>query len=356
MAPKNRRTLVGTGTGRSRLRRAVGEGARAGRGASEVCPGLGIGARRAAERGRPLAAGTSLPAVSSFLRWVRREAAGGERWRPRSAHSGADVGSSASSLWQALSEGKPGASLGGVRPGPGSGKFMLLASTFRAGATAPSEEEPPLRQALRPVGALLAPFFGGRQQPFQDPGGNCLCRAQLPNLNLPKAPHLLSLPVPIPACQCLERGLNFPLSTVQVPPPRGLCTLLVGAPPLPLPRYLIVGETLKAVGGFVPLAAQNLPSPDYLRSAEMTEVMMNTQPMEEIGLSPRKDGLSYQIFPDPSDFDRCCKLKDRLPSIVVEPTEGEVESGELRWPPEEFLVQEDEQDNCEETAKENKEQ
>lgn len=55
---------------------------------------------------------------------------------------------------------------------------------------------------------------------------------------------------------------------------------------------------------------------------------MNAPSMEEIGLSPRKDGLSYQIFPDPSDFDRCCKLKDRLPSIVVEPTEGEVESGE----------------------------
>lgn len=66
--------------------------------------------------------------------------------------------------------------------------------------------------------------------------------------------------------------------------------------------------------------------------------------------------LLFQIFPDPSDFDRCCKLKDRLPSIVVEPTEGEVESGELRWPPEEFLVQEDEQDNCEETANENQEQ
>lgn len=66
--------------------------------------------------------------------------------------------------------------------------------------------------------------------------------------------------------------------------------------------------------------------------------------------------LFFQIFPDPSDFDRCCKLKDRLPSIVVEPTEGEVESGELRWPPEEFLVQEDEQDNCEETEKDNKEQ
>lgn len=57
----------------------------------------------------------------------------------------------------------------------------------------------------------------------------------------------------------------------------------------------------------------------------------------------------FQIFPDPSDFDRCCKLKDRLPSIVVEPTEGEVESGELRWPPEEFLVsegdEEEEQNN-----------
>lgn len=27
----------------------------------------------------------------------------------------------------------------------------------------------------------------------------------------------------------------------------------------------------------------------------MTEVMMNTPSMEEIGLSPRKDGLSYQV-------------------------------------------------------------
>lgn len=36
-------------------------------------------------------------------------------------------------------------------------------------------------------------------------------------------------------------------------------------------------------------------SSDYLRSAEMTEVMMNTPAMDEIGLSPRKDGLSYQV-------------------------------------------------------------
>uniref|UniRef100_H3A699 Protein LBH n=1 Tax=Latimeria chalumnae TaxID=7897 RepID=H3A699_LATCH len=83
---------------------------------------------------------------------------------------------------------------------------------------------------------------------------------------------------------------------------------------------------------------------DYLRPTDMTEVM--TAPsMDEIGLSPRKDRLSYQIFPDPSDFDRCCKLKDRLPSIVVEPTEDDVESGELRWPPEEFLVQEEQNED-----------
>lgn len=33
---------------------------------------------------------------------------------------------------------------------------------------------------------------------------------------------------------------------------------------------------------------------------------------------------------------------------MVEPTEGEVESGELRWPPEEFLVSEEEDEEEEE--------
>ncbi|KAM9787999.1 protein LBH [Syngnathus typhle] len=79
----------------------------------------------------------------------------------------------------------------------------------------------------------------------------------------------------------------------------------------------------------------------------MTEVMINNTPMDDMRLSPAKDRLSFQIFPDPSDFERCCKLKDRLPSIVVEPTDGEVESGELRWPPEEFLVSEGEDDHDE---------
>ncbi|XP_040038117.1 uncharacterized protein lbhl [Gasterosteus aculeatus] len=65
--------------------------------------------------------------------------------------------------------------------------------------------------------------------------------------------------------------------------------------------------------------------------------------------------LSFQIFPDPVevaldpettmnrlDLDH---VKERLPSIVVEPTElSEVESGELRWPPESVDMEEDEED------------
>uniref|UniRef100_A0A672M4F9 Protein LBH n=1 Tax=Sinocyclocheilus grahami TaxID=75366 RepID=A0A672M4F9_SINGR len=80
--------------------------------------------------------------------------------------------------------------------------------------------------------------------------------------------------------------------------------------------------------------------------AVMTDVMISATPMDDMMLSPSKDRLTFQIFPDPSDFERCCKLKDRLPSIVVEPTEGEVESGELRWPPEEFLVSEEDEEEC----------
>uniref|UniRef100_A0A3Q0TAZ8 LBH domain-containing protein n=1 Tax=Amphilophus citrinellus TaxID=61819 RepID=A0A3Q0TAZ8_AMPCI len=62
-----------------------------------------------------------------------------------------------------------------------------------------------------------------------------------------------------------------------------------------------------------------------------------------------------QIFPDPVEvvLDPETSLncldheqeKERLPSIVVEPTEvSEVESGELRWPPENMDMEEDEED------------
>ncbi|KAG7334462.1 hypothetical protein KOW79_002869 [Hemibagrus wyckioides] len=90
----------------------------------------------------------------------------------------------------------------------------------------------------------------------------------------------------------------------------------------------------------------------FVPCREMTEVMISSTPMEEIRLSPSKDRLTYQIFPDPSDSERCCKLKDRLPSIVVEATEGEVESGELRWPPEEFLNSQGEGDEEEDEDEE----
>ncbi|KAK2853093.1 hypothetical protein Q7C36_008294 [Tachysurus vachellii] len=90
----------------------------------------------------------------------------------------------------------------------------------------------------------------------------------------------------------------------------------------------------------------------FVPCREMTEVMISSTPMEDIRLSPSKDRLTFQIFPDPSDMERCCKLKDRLPSIVVEATEGEVESGELRWPPEEFQISQGEGDEEEDEEEE----
>uniref|UniRef100_A0A3B4AUD1 LBH domain-containing protein n=1 Tax=Periophthalmus magnuspinnatus TaxID=409849 RepID=A0A3B4AUD1_9GOBI len=51
--------------------------------------------------------------------------------------------------------------------------------------------------------------------------------------------------------------------------------------------------------------------------------------------------VNVNIFPEPS----LEQEKERLPSIVVEPTEvSEVESGELRWPPENIDMDDDEED------------
>ncbi|XP_040188073.1 LBH domain-containing protein 2 [Rana temporaria] len=76
----------------------------------------------------------------------------------------------------------------------------------------------------------------------------------------------------------------------------------------------------------------------------MTEVINTCEPtpMEEFKLSPATgaEGLTVQIFPD--SHDKHPKLTKRLPSIVVEPTEsGDVESGELRWPPEDISPTDD---------------
>lgn len=71
----------------------------------------------------------------------------------------------------------------------------------------------------------------------------------------------------------------------------------------------------------------------------------------------RKDQrLPFQIFPDPVEVVLCPETtfnnldhdheKERLPSIVIEPTEvSEVESGELRWPPENMDMEDDEEED-----------
>uniref|UniRef100_A0A3Q0TFG1 LBH domain-containing protein n=1 Tax=Amphilophus citrinellus TaxID=61819 RepID=A0A3Q0TFG1_AMPCI len=69
----------------------------------------------------------------------------------------------------------------------------------------------------------------------------------------------------------------------------------------------------------------------------MTEVMNSLEPGTEDfsggGAGGDQATVSF-IFPD--THERYPKLSKRLPSIVVEPTDGnEVESGELRWPPDE---------------------
>ncbi|XP_030070258.1 LBH domain-containing protein 2 [Microcaecilia unicolor] len=69
----------------------------------------------------------------------------------------------------------------------------------------------------------------------------------------------------------------------------------------------------------------------------MTEVLNKCEgTMEEFALNPTtEEGSSAQAFPDTRE--KYPKLTKRLPSIVVEPTEsGDVESGELRWPPEDL--------------------
>ncbi|KAL4647375.1 hypothetical protein GN956_G8593 [Arapaima gigas] len=73
--------------------------------------------------------------------------------------------------------------------------------------------------------------------------------------------------------------------------------------------------------------------------------------MEESLLRRKEDRMPFQIFPAPVDQEpdvegSLCQPpeRERLPSIVVEPTDSsEVESGELRWPPED-VDQEDDED------------
>ncbi|XP_072313999.1 protein LBH-like [Eucyclogobius newberryi] len=64
----------------------------------------------------------------------------------------------------------------------------------------------------------------------------------------------------------------------------------------------------------------------------MTEVLNSLEPGAEDFAGA--EGNEASLFPESQQ--RFPKLSKRLPSIVVEPTEtAEVESGELRWPPDE---------------------
>lgn len=64
----------------------------------------------------------------------------------------------------------------------------------------------------------------------------------------------------------------------------------------------------------------------------MTEVLNSLEPGTEDFTGAEGDEAA--IFPE--SHERYPKLSKRLPSIVVEPTDAaEVESGELRWPPDE---------------------
>ncbi|XP_058470586.1 LBH domain-containing protein 2 [Solea solea] len=66
----------------------------------------------------------------------------------------------------------------------------------------------------------------------------------------------------------------------------------------------------------------------------MTEVMNSLEPGAEDFSGGGAAGDEGALFSD--THERYPKLSKRLPSIVVEPTDGaEVESGELRWPPDE---------------------
>nr|XP_049582407.1 uncharacterized protein lbhl isoform X1 [Syngnathus scovelli] len=91
----------------------------------------------------------------------------------------------------------------------------------------------------------------------------------------------------------------------------------------------------------------------YLTANEGGMEELSGQDSED--LKRKKQRLPFQIFPDPVEVVLGPETslnslaqnhqRERLPSIVVEPTEvSEVESGELRWPPENMDMDEDEED------------
>ncbi|XP_061638655.1 uncharacterized protein lbhl [Phyllopteryx taeniolatus] len=93
----------------------------------------------------------------------------------------------------------------------------------------------------------------------------------------------------------------------------------------------------------------------YLTANEGGMEELSGQDSNSEDLRRKEKRLPFQIFPDPVEVVLVPETslnslaqnhqRERLPSIVVEPTElSEVESGELRWPPENIDMGEDEED------------
>ncbi|KAJ8400406.1 hypothetical protein AAFF_G00397890 [Aldrovandia affinis] len=108
--------------------------------------------------------------------------------------------------------------------------------------------------------------------------------------------------------------------------------------------------------GCHPLPAPPLPPAPILAVAQehtcpaIDRVMEVMMPQEVPAENRKGERLPFQIFPDPVEALLgpdgslgSLQQKERLPSIVVEPTDvSEVESGELRWPPEDMDFQDEE--------------
>ncbi|KAI1893754.1 hypothetical protein AGOR_G00126930 [Albula goreensis] len=101
-----------------------------------------------------------------------------------------------------------------------------------------------------------------------------------------------------------------------------------------------------------PMHERTMASEDVCPASDgVMEVLTPQDSIMEVPAAERKaERLPFQIFPDPVEVVvgtegslSCPQEKERLPSIVVEPTDvSEVESGELRWPPEDMDFEDEE--------------
>uniref|UniRef100_A0A6J0U109 Protein LBH n=1 Tax=Pogona vitticeps TaxID=103695 RepID=A0A6J0U109_9SAUR len=130
--------------------------------------------------------------------------------------------------------------------------------------------------------------------------------------------------------QWLSARENLPLqapsldSQLFLSPPQGLGADLLGDPPSE-PGEELSGEACEEM---------------CIREAPEVSCRGRRHGLPPCG--PLCPGATEQSLYEEDHYGQPWAGKDRLPSIVVEPSEGEVESGELRWPPETFSLLEEE--------------